>query len=108
MWGFTLLDLFRRNDLKGLPKALWAFGILFFPFLGVFMYFLTRPKGQDVWAPEGSFYAPGPSQYWSSRPSGPSSTKDMEVLAELHASGALSDEDYQRLSQQVSGGAQAT
>jgi hypothetical protein len=101
MWGFALFDLFRRQDLKGWAKILWAFAILFFPFLGVFMYFLIRPKGEDVWAPEGSLYAPGPSQYWSSRPSGPASKKDLQVLAQLHASGALSDSEYERLSQHV-------
>lgn len=43
IWGFTVVDLFTRPDLRGISKVLWLFGIVFFPIIGTIAYFLTRP-----------------------------------------------------------------
>lgn len=47
MWVFAVIwvfiDNFRRSDHDGWTKALWAFGIIFFPIIGVFAYVVTRP-----------------------------------------------------------------
>lgn len=43
IWGFTVVDLFTRPDIRGLTKVLWLFGIIFFPIVGTIAYFLTRP-----------------------------------------------------------------
>ena len=47
LWGFTLVDVFTRKDLHAWSKMLWAIGILFVPFIGVFAYFISRPKDYD-------------------------------------------------------------
>ena len=43
IWVFALVDLFARPDLGGLAKVLWMFLIIFLPWLGVLIYFITRP-----------------------------------------------------------------
>ena len=42
-----VIDLFRDPLLGGGYKALWLIGLLFLPFLTVFLYVLIRGKGQD-------------------------------------------------------------
>jgi hypothetical protein len=44
LWCFTLIDLFRRPDLNGVGKILWAFAIVFLPLIGMLVYFFTRPS----------------------------------------------------------------
>ena len=38
-------DLFSRHDASGGKKALWVFFIVFFPFLGLFVYYITNADG---------------------------------------------------------------
>src|SRR5262249_35635239 len=38
-------DLFRRQDISGLGKALWVIALLLFPYLGVFIYLITQSRG---------------------------------------------------------------
>lgn len=49
LWGFTLVDIFRRDDLKGWEMALWVFAVILLPLLGMLIYFIVRPvTEQDV------------------------------------------------------------
>ena len=41
------LDLFRRHDLSGWAKALWAIAIVLLPLLGMLIYFITRPPTEE-------------------------------------------------------------
>jgi Short C-terminal domain/Phospholipase_D-nuclease N-terminal len=45
-WFFILFrvifDIFRSHDLSGWAKALWLIFVIFFPFLGVFVYVIAR------------------------------------------------------------------
>ena len=54
LWVSALVDLFGRPDLGGGAKVLWMFFIIFLPWLGVLIYFLTRPTlaEEDVRAVE--------------------------------------------------------
>jgi len=38
-------DIFSRHDASGGKKALWVFFIIFFPFLGLFVYYITNADG---------------------------------------------------------------
>src|SRR5579862_4020497 len=38
-------DLFRRHDASGWKKAAWVFFLIVFPFLGLFVYYITNAEG---------------------------------------------------------------
>jgi len=44
LWIFALADIFRREDMSGGSKALWVACVVFLPFLGTFIYLLSRPS----------------------------------------------------------------
>ncbi len=45
LWLFIVVfgDVFRRNDLSGMGKAVWILLIVLFPLLGVLVYVIVRP-----------------------------------------------------------------
>ena len=43
IWILTLVDLFRRHDLRTSRKVLWALFVLILPVIGVIVYFIARP-----------------------------------------------------------------
>ncbi|HEX6509158.1 MAG TPA: PLDc N-terminal domain-containing protein [Chloroflexota bacterium] len=44
VWLFAFFDIFRRDDLTGLGKAVWVLAIVIFPWIGVLFYLVTRPR----------------------------------------------------------------
>ncbi|MGE0056491.1 MAG: PLD nuclease N-terminal domain-containing protein [Dehalococcoidia bacterium] len=106
LWGFALWDIFSRHDLRGWAKALWAIAIVFFPIIGLLVYFIARPQ-VDAY---GSYATldPYPSRYTGMYPypqpsyrpeqeraSGPSpAVNDMATLTRLHDSGTISDAEF--------------
>ena len=78
IWFFAIVDLFQRQDLRGLSKVLWLFGIIFFPFLGTIIYYLTRPA---IITPRGE----EPAQV----------AETLTRLKYLHDAGDLSDAEYE-------------
>jgi type VI protein secretion system component VasK len=88
----TFADIFRRYDISGWSKALWSIFIIFLPFLGVFIYLITRPKmtEQDQRMME---------QYETQqrRMAGYSSAEEIAKLTELRNSGAITAEEFEEL-----------
>jgi hypothetical protein len=96
LWGFTFFDLFRRKDLHGWSKALWALAIIFLPIIGVLGYFITRPSGLDAYS--GRTYqriAPGAQTS--------AAVQNIDTLTQLHDDGSLSDDEFARLMGRVAG-----
>lgn len=46
IWVFISIfaDIFRRDDLSGIMKAVWIFALFIIPFLGALLYIIFRPK----------------------------------------------------------------
>jgi hypothetical protein len=90
-----LSDIFRSKDLGGWGKALWTIFIIIIPWLGVLVYLIARGGSMheraaaDAAASEKAF-----RQYVQSAASGPSTADEVAKLAELHKSGALTDEEF--------------
>ena len=96
MWGFALLDIFRRQDLGGGGKALWMLVVLFLPWLGTVLYLVFRPadaRSQQSWL----FDQPGGYT--------PTPAADLAVLADLHDRGKLDDAEFAAGKQQLLGAA---
>jgi hypothetical protein len=91
IWMFigVFADIFRRNDLTGWAKAGWIVLICVLPFLGILVYMIARPKmtEQDREMFEAAETA-------SRRAAGYSSADEIAKLADLHRSGAISDEEF--------------
>ena len=49
IWMFiqVFADIFRRDNLSGWGKAGWIFLIFVFPFLGILIYMIVRPKNTE-------------------------------------------------------------
>jgi energy-coupling factor transporter transmembrane protein EcfT len=49
IWMFisVFADIFRRDNLSGWGKAGWVFLLFVFPFLGVLIYMIARPKNTE-------------------------------------------------------------
>jgi predicted membrane channel-forming protein YqfA (hemolysin III family) len=44
MFIMVFADIFRRDDLSGLAKAMWILLLVVFPLVGVLIYVIVRPR----------------------------------------------------------------
>jgi predicted membrane channel-forming protein YqfA (hemolysin III family) len=98
IWIFISLfgDIFRRNDLSGGMKAVWILVLVVLPFLGALIYIIARPKvtAQDV--------ALMTQAEAASKAAASVSTADqLEKLAQLKASGVITEPEYEALKQKA-------
>ena len=97
------MDVFRSNDLSGWGKAAWTIGIILLPFLGVFIYLIVRGQSmgersvQQAQANEQAFRS------YVQDAAGGGAADELAKLAELHANGTLSDDEYARAKAKVIG-----
>jgi hypothetical protein len=85
---FGLADVFRRTDLSGPPKVLWALLIIWLPMIGLTIYFITRPDDAEV-------------LFDFETEVGPSVGEELETLAELHDRGKLTDGEFEKEKRRV-------
>jgi hypothetical protein len=100
IWIFITLfgDIFRRDDLSGVAKAVWVLALVLLPFLGSLIYIVARPKlsARDV---ERIAQADaGPEAVAAASPA-----DQIAKAAELRAAGLINDEEYGSLKQKAIG-----
>lgn len=88
-----MIDLFRRHDISGLAKVIWAIFLVLLPFLGVFAYLLTQSSGMAE---------RNQTQARQARDElrgivGFSVSDELDKLAKLKASGAITEAEYSKL-----------
>jgi hypothetical protein len=44
LWVYTVRDLYRRHDLTAFQRVLWVVVVIVAPFLGVFVYWVLKPR----------------------------------------------------------------
>src|SRR5215471_4448232 len=86
-------DLFRRQDLSGLGKALWGIALILFPYLGVFIYLITQSRGMTERGLQQAQRTPDELR----QVVGFSAADEIKKLDELKKSGAISDAEFARL-----------
>jgi Phospholipase_D-nuclease N-terminal len=91
VWIFGLVDLFRRHDLRPLPRVLWLLAIVIFPVFGTFLYFCFRPG--DLTKRERDATAAYVDEEGTSR------TEQLRVITQLHNAGKLTTEEYEEYRQ---------
>ena len=91
-------DIFRSDDMGGLAKAMWSLFVLIVPFLGVIVYLIARGDSMarrdiaNAQANEAAFrnYV----QEAAGTGGGSSTASELSKLAELHAAGVLTDDEF--------------
>jgi hypothetical protein len=99
-WIFILVkvitDVFRSHDLGGGVKALWVLFIIFFPFLGTFVYLIARGKGMGerdmaiYQAQQEAFQ----TYVQEAAGSGGSTADELAKLADLKDRGVITQAEY--------------
>ncbi|WP_395296717.1 SHOCT domain-containing protein [Kitasatospora hibisci] len=115
LWFFLLFkiitDIFRSHDLSGWGKAGWLILVILIPLIGVLAYVIARGRSmgeRDVAQAqrnEAAFKAyirdaatetPAQGAGTGGGGGGRSHVEDLAKLADLKASGAISEEEYQK------------
>ncbi|GGY51464.1 SHOCT domain-containing protein [Streptomyces omiyaensis] len=95
-----ITDIFRDHEMNGWAKAGWLAFVILLPFLGVLVYIIARGKNMgrreiaQARAQQQDFDA-----YIRRTASGtarPSSADELARLSDLHARGAITDEEFRR------------
>ena len=90
LWASALLDIFRREDLNGLAKAIWVATVILIPFFGTLVYLVIRPAG--VTAQERA--ALDAADRDLAVRSTDSAAQQLSVLADLESRGKITAEEY--------------
>jgi hypothetical protein len=85
VWTFALVDIFRRDDMRGVQKALWVAVVILLPFVGTIVYLIVRPVGatpeeRQLLEAAGQAYADTATQ--------------LQALSDLHDRGKLTDDEF--------------
>jgi hypothetical protein len=91
IWAFALIDIFRRDDIGGLSKALWVACVILVPFFGTLIYLITRPPGATK---EERVMIDEASRAFVEEYSPDNTASQLKVLADLHDRGKLTDEEF--------------
>lgn len=107
MWFFLLIvwimtifhvigDVFRSRDMGGVTKALWLLFVIVTPFLGVFLYLVSRGDKMTQHAIEDAQARDAAMKSYVRQAAGTSGPADqLAQLASLRDSGVISDADYE-------------
>ncbi|RLE26684.1 MAG: SHOCT domain-containing protein [Actinobacteria bacterium] len=99
MWIFLIIfifsDIIRSHDLSGWGKALWAGGIIFFPYIGIFAYLIIRGGSMSERQLSDAKEADAAMQTYIRETTGGTTDADqLSKLSDLHTAGKLDDAEY--------------
>jgi len=101
VWVWLLIsvfsDIFRSDDLSGWGKALWAVGVVLFPYLGVFVYLIARGKQMCEHAAMSARMRDDAMRSYVREAAGtPSTADELERLAQLQSKGDITFQEFQQ------------
>ncbi len=89
-------DLFRDHELGGVAKTLWIIGLIFFPFLGVFIYVIARGSSMQKRSIEAAQANEAAFKQYVQQTAGTGSTTDeLAKLASLKDQGVINDAEFE-------------
>jgi len=91
MWGFALIDIFRRDDLGGFSKALWVTCVFLVPFFGTLIYLIARPAGVTR---EERQMIDEANRDFVARYTPANDVSELSALADLHDRGKITDSEF--------------
>lgn len=101
IWIWLLIsvfsDIFRSDDMGGWGKALWTVFVIVLPYLGVFVYLIARGKKMGEHAVRDAQRQDEHMRAYVQSVAGTSSSaSEIERLAQLRTSGALTEQEFQQ------------
>lgn len=104
---FTIIsDLFRDHELSGWAKAAWIIVLLILPYLGAFIYLITRGSGmRDRAIKEQAEVKKHFDEYVRQQAGGGggSAVDELNKLSDLKTKGDISDEEFARMKAKLVG-----
>lgn len=97
----VLVDLFRDHELSGWAKAAWVFFLVFLPVITVLIYLIVRGDGMRERAMREQRHMQQASEDYIRSVAGSSPVDQLHRLDELRASGAISQEEFERMKARV-------
>jgi hypothetical protein len=98
IWIWLLIgvfaDIFRSHDLSGGAKALWVLFVIVLPYLGVFVYLLSRGGGMHERGLQYLERQDRAARAYIQDAAGASPADELTKLAALRDQGVLSDEEF--------------
>lgn len=99
-WIWTVVsviaDIFRSDDMGGASKALWVLFVIVVPWIGVVSYLIARGSGMAERNYDRAVAREEAARnYIKQAASGPSTADELKKLADLKASGVLSDDEFE-------------
>jgi Short C-terminal domain/Phospholipase_D-nuclease N-terminal len=94
----VIFDIFRSHDLGGWGKALWVIFVILLPFLGVFVYLISRGHSmadrdmQEAQARDQAFQ----SYVQQAAGTGGGAADELSKLANLKAQGVITDAEFEQ------------
>jgi hypothetical protein len=102
-------DIFRSDDMGGFAKVMWSIFVIFFPFLGVFVYIIARGGSMRDRAMRDAAKAEAAQRQYiqevaGTSGGGTSTAAEIERLAGLKAQGVITEEEFQTAKAKVLAG----
>jgi hypothetical protein len=99
LWMFLLIqvfgDIFRSSDLSGWGKAFWTIFVIVLPYLGIFVYLITRGSAmQERRIEAASGYGMPIGVYGSEYSAGGGTASELTRLVDLRDRGLISDGEF--------------
>ena len=100
IWIWLLIavfgDIFRSRDMGGVAKALWVIFVIVIPLVGVLVYLIARGGSMHERAAQQAEQQQQAFQAYVQQAAGSTSAADeVAKLADLKASGAITEEEFQ-------------
>jgi ABC-type multidrug transport system fused ATPase/permease subunit len=93
----VLTDLFRDHEMSGWAKAAWAFFLIVFPYVSVFVYLIARGQGMRERSIREQAEAQKEAEAYVRRVAGSSPVDELHKLNDLREKGAISQEEFDRM-----------
>jgi type VI protein secretion system component VasK len=107
IWVFIAIfsDLIRDHEMSGVAKAVWIFALVVFTWIAVLVYVIVRGKGMSERALKAQADAQKQFDDYVRQTAGTAtgSADELAKLADLKASGAISDDEFQKMKAKIVG-----
>lgn len=99
----VIADLFRDHQLSGWYKAIWAFFLVFVPFLTVFVYLIARGRGMADRSAESAARQQRAAEGYIRDVAGSSPSDEIAKARALLDAGTITQAEYEALKAKVLG-----